>query len=197
VAAPTDGVLRAAALCLACLVPAVPAAVWVGWVFVSRAVWPQPNAAELPSSARVALLLAAVVSAVGGPLTGLVVGRWVRLPAAGVLAAGVLVGWTFLGTAAFTMAPSRAATLVHVSAPFSFWVSSDGPGAPLWVVGGSPWWYLGYTVLLCGLAACAVLLREAAGAQRRRLLAVAVALGVLAVVALALAVAPDPARVLL
>jgi hypothetical protein len=197
-ASPADGVTRTAALCLACLVPGAVALVWLAWNYVAMAVWPGPYSAVISSTNRAAMLSAGVVYAVGGPLFGVMVGRWTRFPGAGLVAAVVLVGWTMLSTFGLLMPASRIGTLVHLNAPFAGWVSSDSSThAVSWVAGGSPLWYLAYVTLLCGVAASAAMLHEAWGAQRSRLVRIWAVLVGLALVALALAAASDPTRILL
>jgi hypothetical protein len=195
-ASPADGVIRTAALCLACLVPGVVAMVYLAWNYVAMAVWPGPYSAAISSTNHAAMLSAGVVYAVGGPLFGVMVGRWTRFPGAGLLAAVVLVGWTLLSTFGLLMPASRVGTLVHLNAPFATWLSSDSPDeAQPWVAGGSPGWYLVYITLLCGVAASAAMLHEAWGAQRSRLVRVWAILVVLALVSLGLAAAADPTRI--
>ena len=196
-ASPADGVTRTAALCLACLVPGAVAMVWLAWNYVAMAVWPGPYSGAISSTNHAAMLSAGVVYAVGGPLFGVMVGRWTRFPGAGLVASVVLVGWALLSTSGLLMSPSRIGTLVHLNAPFTTWVSSDSPTAASWVAGGSPVWYLVYVTLLCGVGASAAMLHEAWGAQRSRLVRIWAVLVVLALVSLALAAASDPARILL
>ncbi|MGY1652788.1 hypothetical protein [Geodermatophilus sp. SYSU D01119] len=194
-AAPADGVLRTAALALACLVPGAVALAWAVWVALALA------AADLPAAigwARQAGMLATgVVATVGGPLVGVLVGRWTRFPGAGLVAAVVLTGWALACTAGLMMGATRWGTLVHLNAPFTTWTSADGPDAPAWLAGGSPWWYVAYQVALCGLAATAAMAHEATGARRTRLWRVLAVLAVVAVGCLGLASAADPTRVFL
>lgn len=197
-AAPVDGVTRTVALCLACAVPGAVALAWLAWMSVALRVWTAPDTAAVSSVELTAMLVAGVVYAVGGPLVGIMVGRWTPLPGAGLLAAVVLALWTLLATLGLMMPASRIANLVHLNAPFTSWVSSDGPAPePPWVAGGSPLWYLAYTTLLCGLAATTAALHGTIGAQRSRLLRAWVILAGLALASLALAAAADPTRVLL
>jgi hypothetical protein len=194
-AAPADGITRTAALCLACLVPGTVALGWVTWTYVASSLWPATESAAISTTERAFVYAAAVVYAVGGPLVGVMVGRWTRFPGAGLLAAVGLVGWPVLATAGLAMPASRLSSLVRLNAPFTIWESSDGQGEHPWIAGGSPGWYLAYITLLCGLAATAAMLHEASGRQRSRLVRLLVILAGLAIASLALAVATDPTRV--
>jgi len=194
-ATPSDRVRRTAALCLACLVPGVVALVWVGWMSAALAMWRIPLSASISSGARAAMLLSGAVCAVGGPLFGVLVARWTRFPGSALVAVVVLAGWTLLSTVSLAQPPSRSGTFLHLSAPFTAWVSMDSPRSAAWVAGGSPGWYLAYLVLLCGLAASAALFPGSTGPRRTRVLRVLGSLAVVAVVCLVLAVLPDPARI--
>jgi peptidoglycan/LPS O-acetylase OafA/YrhL len=157
-ASPTDGVNRVTAMCLACLVPGVVALVWFAWTYAVTAVWPVP-ATAMPSGSIAAIRAAGIVCAVGGPLFGVMVGRWTRFPGAGLVAAFVLFGWVMLSTVSLAMSASRVGTLIHVAAPSVGWVSSDSPTfEDPWIAGGSPLWHLVYIAVLCGLAATAAML---------------------------------------
>jgi hypothetical protein len=194
-AAPTDGITRTAALCLACLVPGAVALGWVVWMYVLIAIWQFPDSASMTRADNAALMLAGVVCAVGGPLVGVMVGRWTRFPGAGLLAAVALVGWCILGAAGMDASASRYSDLLHLTAPFTWWTNSNEPNdAHKWVAGGNLWWYLAYITLLCGLAATAAMLHEASGAQRTRLARALTVLAVLALASLGLAAATDPTR---
>lgn len=193
-ASPTDGVTRTAAMCLACLVPAAAALVWVAWTYTVTAVWPVPDGVVAPSSIA-AIRAAGVVSAVGGPLFGVMVGRWTRFPGAALLAAFVLYAWAGMSNVGASSA-SRIGVLAHVSAPWSEWVYSDSPiHDDPWVAAGSPPWHLVYITLLCGLAASAAMLHDAWGTRRSRLVRVSGVLVALALASLTLAAAPDPNRI--
>ncbi|MEP6629971.1 MAG: hypothetical protein ABJA89_05840, partial [Lapillicoccus sp.] len=149
----------------------------------------------MPSSSIAAVRGAGIVCAVGGPLFGVMVGRWTQFPGAGLLAAFVLFGWVLLSTVALAMPASRVGTLLHVTAPDVGWVSSDSPTADPWIAGGSPLWHLVYITALCCLAATAAMLHEAWGTQRVKLIRRFVLLAALALVSLAMAAAPDPTRI--
>jgi hypothetical protein len=196
---PTDGVLRTVALCLACLVPAAAASVWLAAQFVIYAMWPPTEGwyFEVSTATVLAGLLGGgVVAATGGPLVGVLVGRWTRFPGAGLLAAVALVGWGVLATYGHAMPPSRWATLATLNAPFTPWVFTAGRGTERWwLSAGSPWWHLAYLAMLCGLAGVAAAVRDAVGPRRTRLVGVLAVLVILALVSLALAAAPDPTRI--
>ena len=193
-AAPADGITRTAALCLACLVPGTVALAWATWTYVAS-LWPATESAAISPTERAFVYAAAVVYAVGGPLVGVMVGRWTRFPGAGLLAAVALVGWSVMATAGLALPASRLSNVVRLNAPFTIWESSDGQGEHPWIAGGSPIWYLVYITLLCGLAATAAMLHEASGRPRSRLVRLLVILASLAIASLALAVAADPTRV--
>jgi hypothetical protein len=200
-AAPADGALRSAALCLACLVPGAVGLIWVAWLYLASAVTPATDSA-IGTADRIAILLAGAVATVGGPLFGVLVGRWTSFPFAGLVAAVLLVGLTSLGNvatlgqiAAVGETASRLEHLVRLAAPFAFWISADHTHQDDAMVGGSPWWHLAYIVLLCCLAVTAAMVHDATHDRRARLWRVLVVLGVLAVGCLALAVAADPTEI--
>jgi hypothetical protein len=141
------------------------------------------------------MLSAAVPSAVGGPLVGVLAARWTSFPGSGLLSVLALVVWALLGTIGLALPASRPGTLLRLSAPYASWVSSDGQSEPSWVAGGSPQWYLVYVCLLCGLAVTAALYRAATQEQRPRLLRVGLTLAVLTLCSLGLAAAADPTRI--
>jgi hypothetical protein len=192
--APADGVLRTAALCLACLVPGSLGLAWAAWLYVTALATSTP-ASGMGAGDRIAILLTGVVATAGGPLVGVLAGRWARFPGAGLVAAVALVGWTLLNTAALGWPASHLNNLARLNPPFAFWTSGDTGHTSDFFAGGSPWWYLAYVVLLCGLAAVAAMVHEAAGERRTRLWRLLGILGALAVGCLALAVAADPTRV--
>jgi hypothetical protein len=191
-ASPADGVTRTAALCLACLVPGAVALAWVAWMFSAIVLLPIPDSPAVTWAERAAIVVAGVGYAVGGPLVGVMVGRWTRFPGAGLVAAIVLVGWPVLVSLfSGAMSASRISNLVQLNAPFTLWMPSQDD----WVAGGSPLWYLAYVTVLCGLAATAAMLHEASAAQRARFVRALLVLAVLAIGCLSLAALADPTRI--
>jgi hypothetical protein len=191
--APTSRTIRTLALCAACLVPALAAALVLAVAVIGWQVHPpsylQTWLDAMPTAEFVAWILGGtVVAGLGGPLLGVAVGRWWRFPGAGVVAAVLLV---VLATAPNVFAsdvtdifasdradlpsvPSRIAWLVS---PWIVWlnisagteVTADGLPIVPWVMGpGSAVGHLVYTVGLCGLAAWAAVIKGAEGNGRSR-----------------------------
>ncbi|MCW2742034.1 MAG: hypothetical protein JWR45_2456 [Blastococcus sp.] len=193
-AAPADGVLRTAALCLACLVPGVVAVAWVAWCYVAVALWPAPELVAISGGRQAVMLACGVVYAVGGALLGVLLGRWTRFPGAPLVMMAALYGWTLLGLYGQTMAASRLGNLVALNPPFVPSLATDNGHDHPELMGGSPGWYLVYIALLCGLAAAAAMVHEAVGARRTRLWRTVAVLGLLALTCLGLAAMGDPTR---
>lgn len=185
--APVAPTTRTAALCLACLVPGVVAAVWAGLLLGGAALWPPDPRAwwleTLPTSAVVAILAGGVVAAVGGSLLGVVVARWLPWRGASLVAAVALV----VGVVA---AANVGDPLYRLAAPWTIWHSGSGPAGDSQFLPGSPVWTLLFQVALCGLAVVAALAKDVVG--RARLVAVGGALAVAAAVFLAFAITTGP-----
>jgi hypothetical protein len=195
-AAPASETLRTAALCLACLVPGAAGVVVV--LFHRAIVLADPPAAyeyagyDAFDRALITLLIP-VVACVGGPLLGVVVGRWLRFRGAAVLV--VVTVWLWSSACAYISQnidgnglPSR---VLHLLTPYTAFLETNSEGgAPTLVTSftGSPFWFLVWTVALCGLAATAALLHAAEGAVRRTLLGWFAGSAVVALVALVLGV---------
>ena len=122
-------------------------------------------------SARIAVLVGQiVVPALGGPLLGVALGRWVRFPGAAFVLFLVLYGWVSLVTHPVHVASGlgarrgaaavRAVRLLH--AP------RDAGGVTAWR--GSPWFFLGWQLALCAIAVLVALLRGAEGRVRSRII---------------------------
>jgi hypothetical protein len=117
--------------------------------------------------AQVAVLVGQiVVPALGGPLLGVALGRWVRFPGAAFVLFLVLFGWVNVTTVPSLSHPDSAAfTVLRLFAPFSFFTYSDN-GAGLTTWRGSPWFFIGWQLALCATAVLVALLRGAEGRVR-------------------------------
>jgi hypothetical protein len=175
-AAPVSETLRTAALCLAC---AVPTAAGVVVVLFHRAFVladPQPDYiyAGYSTANRVWITLAIpVIACAGGPLLGIVVGRWLRFRGATLLAVLVLLEWSRLGAylpEQHMDAGSTAARVLHMLTPYTAFLetNSDSNALPTVVTSytGSPVWFMVWTLALCGLACTAALWHGARRSNR-------------------------------
>lgn len=189
---PTSMTTRTAALCLASLVPAAVALLWLVAELIAVKVHP-PGAWKYgtfgPGDRFAILAGESVVASLGAPLLGVAVGRWLRFPGAGLVLAVGVVGWV---AGAFAIVGhdvnSHAAALVRLSAPYTFFATVQQGSHSLESWTGSPWWYLIYMLCLSALAAVAALSYAAGAETRRLLLRVGAGLLVLAIVSCALAV---------
>ena len=126
-----------------------------------------------------------VVPALGGPLLGVALGRWVRFPGAALVLFLVLWSWVSLVTVVSGSHPDSAPVAVlRLLAGFTFFaLHSDAGGVTAWR--GSPWFFLGWQLALCAIAVLVALLRGAEGRVRTRIIR---ALGIAGVAALILLV---------
>ena len=161
---------RTAALCAVALVPFA-----CGCLALLRFVQliPVSNALYGPfsPSARVAVLVGQmVVPALGGPLLGVALGRWVRFPGAAFVLFLIIYGWVSLVTiVTMSHQNSLLAAVLRLFAPFAFFtLHSDAGGVTAWR--GSPWFFLGWQLALCAIAVLVALLRGAEGRLRSRII---------------------------
>lgn len=190
---PTTLAIRTAALCAVALVPFA-----CGCLALLRFVQLIPVSSPLygpfSSSARIAVLVSQiVVPALGGPLLGVALGRWVRFPGAAFVLFLVLYGWVSLVTILSMSHPDSALVAVlRLFAPFAFFTytgdtHSAGYAVAAWR--GSPWFFIGWQLALCAIAILVALLRGAEGRTRSRVIRALAITGVAAVILLALAAA--------
>ena len=115
---------------------------------------------------RDAMMVAAALAGLGGPVLGVCLGRWWRWPGAPLLATVILVAWSVL-----TLVPwdSELGNVWHMTSPFVLWISGTRrrPDARArWAA--RPVWRLGYLLALIGLAAVTALLHGSTGAPAQR-----------------------------
>jgi len=121
-------------------------------------------------SARIAVLVGQiVVPALGGPLLGVALGRWVRFPGAPFVLFLILSGWVNLVMALTLARPDSAPVAVlRLFAPFALFTLHSDAGVTAWR--GSPWFFLGWQLALCAIAVLVALLRGAEGRLRARII---------------------------
>jgi hypothetical protein len=181
---------RTAALCTAAIVPAAFGC--LDLFFVLRS-WPvgSPLYGAFSPPARVAVLVGQiVVPALGGPLLGVALGRWVRFPGAAFILFLILYGWISLVTIlSMSHADSVFVAVLRMLAPFTFFTYTGDTGSTLTTWRGSPWFFLGWQLALCVIAASVAVLRGAEGRVRSRIIRSLTIAGMAAVILLVLAVA--------
>ena len=151
--------------------------------------YPLSDAAYGPFSppARIAVLVGQiVVPSLGGPLLGVALGRWVRFPGAAFVLFLVIFGWVELVTILTLSRPDSAPIAVlRLFSPFAFFTLHADAGVTAWR--GSPWFFLGWQLALCAIAALVALLRGAEGRVRTRIIRTLAITGAVAVILLVLA----------
>ena len=188
-AAPVPERTQTAALALACLLPFGVGIAWVVWALWAAHHYPVP-ANGFPfghqsASWKFAILFSAgAVSTLGGPLLGIVIGRWFPQRGAAPLSAVVLVAAVIIMQGLFE--PLRR---IRVIMPWTSWggpFGTTGDSNRTVVLTGSPQWWVAYLVSLCALATVAALWHDPE-ARTPRLRIVAAVLIVAAVVTCLLA----------
>jgi hypothetical protein len=139
-------------------------------------------------SARVAVLVSqTVVPALGGPLLGVALGRWVQFRGAALVLFLILYGWVSLVTLLTLAHPdSAAAAVLRLFAPFAFFTYTTSPGQ-ITTCRGSPWFFLGWQLALCLIAVLIALLRGTEGPVRTRIIRALAIAGGAALILLVLA----------
>lgn len=141
---------RVLALCLACLAPAaltLVLTVVLHGIYLQQDVYvDEPGLAHLTQGA---------VTVLGGGLFGVMVGTWAPTRSGALVA---LVAMVFVNVG--LNADEGPHNLFSLLFSWGVWGSADGT---VWggVKSGSPGWHVAYLLGLCGLAACAALLRVA------------------------------------
>jgi hypothetical protein len=187
--APTSWPARTGAICLAAVVPLLCGCLSLLAIVIFQQVPGVWSWGAFGTSDGVAVALSqTVVPALGGPLLGVALARWVRFPGAAVVLFLVLYGWvTLTYVLAASHLHSTLVVMLRFFAPFAFFTNEDNPG---WVETwrGSPWFFLGWQLCLCAVAVIVALLRGADPGLRTRLLRLLAGVLVLAGLMYALAV---------
>jgi hypothetical protein len=186
--AATPARVRTAALCVMAAVPFACGLLSLLAIVMFRRVEGDWTEGTFTTTGRAAVLVSQVaIPALGGPLLGIALGRWVR---AGWVAPAlflIIVGWVMLANGlADTYRNALPVLLMRMFAPFTFFTTWTGGGVETWR--GSPFAFLGWQLCLCALAVTVALLRDAERMLRRRLLVCLFVVFCLAAVTYALAV---------
>ena len=178
---------RTAALCAVAIVPFA-----CGCLALLRFVQLIPVSSPLygpfSPSARVAVLVGQIVMpALGGPLLGVALGRWVRFPGAAFVLFLLLYGWVSLVTIlSFSHPDSTPVAVLRLFAPFAYFTyAGNAAGVTAWR--GSPWFFIAWQLALCAIAVLVALLRGAEGRLRTRIIRALGIAGVAALIVLVLA----------
>lgn len=159
-AVPVPERTQTAALALACLLPFGVGLAWYAWnVWLFHHYPPIPNGypfGPVSESWKLAVLFGeGPMAALGGPLLGIVIGRWWPRRGVAPLCAVLLVALviTFQGL----IAPLRSVRLFMPWTYFGGQYGVEGDHDRMVIFPGSPQWWVAYLTCLCGLAVVAAL----------------------------------------
>jgi hypothetical protein len=167
--APTPAHVRTTALCLTAIAPFACGLLSLLAIVMFRRVEGEWTEGAFNTANRAAVLVSQVaIPALGGPLLGVAVGRWVRGRWVGPALFLIIVAWVMLANGlADTYRSSMPVLAMRMFSPFAFFTTWKGFGVETWR--GSPIAFLGWQLCLCAVAAIVALLRDADVVVRRRL----------------------------
>ena len=169
--APVTLPARTAALCAVAIVPlACGGLALLGFLHFHPVSGPAYGPFSM--SARIVVLAGQImVPALGGPLLGIALGRWVRFPGAAFMLFLILYGWVTLVTIlSLWHQDSAPVAVLRLFAPFAFFTTTAGNTADVTAWRGSPWFFIGWQLALCAIAVLVALLRGAEGRVRLRII---------------------------
>jgi hypothetical protein len=154
---------RTLALVGALVVPFTAGLLWLLWAIWAYDYWPpEPSGAPFGGVgdgwSYANLIALGLIPTLGGPILGLVLGRWVHRRGAAPIFAVLLVAETIVMQGLFE--PLRYLRLI---APWTYFGGQVGVPGDLERVGimtGSPQWYCVYLLALCGLGIVVALLHD-------------------------------------
>ena len=178
---------RTLALVCALIVPFAVGLCWLGWAIWAYWHWPPP-ANGVPFGGIgdgwvfAVLVALGLIPSVGGPILGLLLGRWIPRRGAAPLFAVLLVTETILMQGLFE--PLRYIRLVVPWTYFGGPIGVSGDADRMVIMTGSPQWYCVYLVVLCALGVVLALLHDRERLRRQ----LSIALGLIVVAAVVTAV---------
>jgi hypothetical protein len=188
--APVTLPARTAAICTVAILPFACGCLALLWFMRLHPVGSHMYGA-FSRPAQVAILAGQIaVPALGGPLLGVALGRWVRFPGAAFVAFLFIFGWVNLVSVPSLFHPDSApVTLLRLFSPFAFFTLRPIHGDTSQVIAwrGSPWFFLGWQVTLCAAAVLVALLRGADGRVRSRIIRALMIVAAAAMIMLVLA----------
>lgn len=188
-ATPVPERIQTGALAVACLLPFTTGFAWFFWAVWAYHAYPVPANGfpfgPVTTGWKLAMLFGeGTMSTLGGPLLGIVIGRWWPKRGVAPLLAVLLVAAVIVMQGLFE--PLRR---IRVIMPFTYWggpIGIKGDDMRMILMTGSPQWWVVYLACLCGLAIVAALWHDRK-ARSTRLRAIGAILLVTAVVACLLA----------
>ncbi|WP_405058239.1 hypothetical protein OG474_36635 [Kribbella sp. NBC_01505] len=181
---------RTLALVGALVVPFTVGLAWLVWAVWAYSYWPsEPNGAPFGGVsdgwAYANLVALGLIPSLGGPILGLVLGRWVHRRGAAPIFAVLLVAETIVMQGLFE--PLRYPRLIAPWTYFTGQMGVPGDNERVGIMTGSPQWYCGYLLALCCLGVVLALLHDREQ-PRNKLYAVLGVVVVIAVVTCGLAI---------
>lgn len=175
---------RTLALAAAVVVPFTAGLAWFAWAVWAYSTDPPPPNGPVFGGVGDAWVYASifalsVMACVGGPVLGLVVGRWLHFRGAAPVVAVLLVIETIMMQGIFE--PLR---YIRVAAPWTYFSGPfgvEGDGDRMMILTGSPQWYVAYLAALCVIGVIVALLHDREH-QRRSLFTALAVVGALAAV---------------
>ncbi len=175
---------RTLALAASAVVPFTVSLAWFAWAFVSFRVHPPTPNGVLFGGIGLAWVAAVmidlgVIAAVGGPILGLVIGRWIPSRGAAPVAVVLIVLVTMVTQGIFE--PLRRGRLVMPWTQFAGAIGVEGDPERMGILPGSPYLYGLYLIGLCAIGIVAAVLRDPT-ARSHRLMQLFVALVVVSAI---------------
>ena len=168
---PTTLPARTAALCAVAVVPFLCGCLALFAFLHFHPVGARVYGAFSPPAQVAVLVGQIVIPSLGGPLLGVALGRWVRLPGAAFVLFLVIFGWENVAIVPSLWHPDSAPVVVlRLFTPFSFFTATGNAGNAVHVTTwrGSPWFFIGWQLALCATAVLVALLRGTEGRERVR-----------------------------